>query len=236
MGWDEQVFPHGEFAPLTPELWAVQGSLPRSPLPRTMLVYRYAPERLLIYSAVALEPAAMARLEALGRPDLILIPNSLHRLQAGAYLERYPDARVICPEAARAHVEALVPVHATAEATLPGLGLACHAPPGVKPGELVYELPLEGGVALLFTDLLFNLSHRPGCSGWILRLLGSTGFFGVTRIGKALALQDRAAFADWLRTQAERSDVRLISVAHGEAIVEGCGERLRAAASRLSRT
>ena len=38
----------------------------RSPVPRNMIVWRHAPGKLLIYSAVALEESAMQRLEELG--------------------------------------------------------------------------------------------------------------------------------------------------------------------------
>jgi hypothetical protein len=234
MSWSEQVYPHGELEQVADRLWAVRGSLPRSPLPRSMLLYRYAPGKLLVHSAVALDPARMQQLEALGTPDLILVPNRMHRLQAPAYAARYPEARVVCPAAARDHVAKLVRVHATAEEALPPLGVSCHAPPGVKGGELVYELPLEGGVALVFTDLLFNLRHLPGVSGWLVRLIGSSGFFGVTRLGRALMLQDRRALAAWLREQAAREDLRVISVAHGERIEGDCGQRLRDAADRLA--
>jgi pimeloyl-ACP methyl ester carboxylesterase len=199
-----------------------------------MLLYRYAPERLLVHSAVALDPAGMQQLEALGTPGVILVPNRMHRLQAPAYAERYPEARVVCPAAVRDHVAKVVSVQATVEEVLPELGGRCHAPPGVKPGELVYELPLEGGVALAFTDLLFNLPYQRGVSGWLTRLIGSSGFFGVTRVGRMLLVDDRRALAAWLREQAAREDLRLISVAHGERVGAACGQRLREAAGRLA--
>lgn len=234
MSWSEQVYPHGELRQVADRLWSVSGSLPRSPVPRNMLVYRHAPGKLLVYSSVALGEAGMQQLEALGRPNVILVPNPMHRLQAAAYLERYPDARVVCPASVRARAEKVVTVHATVEEVLPELGGRCLAPPGVKPTEPVYELPIEGGVALVFTDLLFNLPHLPGCSGWFIRLVGSSGFFGITRIGRMLCLTDKRAFAAWLREQAERDDLKVLSVAHGDLITEDCSARLRAAAERLA--
>jgi hypothetical protein len=231
--WSRHVYPHGELSPLGERLWVVAGSLPRLPIPRNMFVYRLEDGGLLVYSSVAMSEEKMNQLDALGPVRLILVPNHFHRMQARVYLQRYPDARVVCPAAARNHVAKEVTVHGTAEEVLPEHGVIYHQPAGVKPTEGVYEFAVEGGHALLFCDTLFNCPHQPGLGGVLVRLIGSTGFFGATRISKAFVLSDRRAFKAWLEDQARRTDLQLIGVAHGDSISERCCERLAEAAARL---
>jgi hypothetical protein len=116
---------------------------------------------------------------------------------------------------------------------LANLGIRCHVPRGIKPFELTYELDLSPGSALIFTDVLFNLDHLSGFTGRLLRLVDSTGFFGITRIGRFLSLKDREAFKQWLLEAAETENFRVICVGHGNRIQDNCAERLREAAGRL---
>jgi len=230
--WASHVLPHGPLTKLTAGLWVVTGSLPRQPLPRTMTVFRLPSGGLWLHSAVALNEAGMDALEALGPPEVMVVPSGMHRLDAAVYKERYPDLRVICPRGARKAVEKVVAVDADAEDTLEEQGIAWQAPPGMKPDELVYELPVEGGRALVFCDALFNLDHLPGFGGWLSKMMGSTGFFGTTFVGR-LFTRDKAGWKGWLASQAERDDVRYIVVAHGKPITADCARRLGEAAARL---
>jgi hypothetical protein len=232
--WEEHVLPHGPLVELVPGLWQVTGSLPRGNMPRNMVLYRLPDGQLLVHGAIALDKPTITDVESLGAPSWLVVPNGWHRLDAAVYCRRYPAMRVVCPGAARKSVAARVPVDALAEDALPRLGILCHVPDGTRPGELVYELPVAGGAALIFTDLLFNLGDLPGLDGWLFRRLGSTGFFGMTRIGRWLNLRDRPRFQAWLRQLARRTDLKAICVGHGTAITSGCAEHLEAAASRLS--
>ena len=110
----------------------------------------------------------MAALDALGRVSIILVPNSVHRLDAGFYKKRYPDARVVAPAAARAKVEDVIAVDALAEDELPKHGVTIHPLPGWKHGELGYEFALPGGGrALVLSDVLTNANPVPGFGGWV---------------------------------------------------------------------
>lgn len=204
-------------------------------MPRNMIVYRFANRQLLIYSAIALDKPTLTELETLGTPSYLVVPNRFHRLDAGVYKGRFPALQVLCPEAARRAVEKVVPVNASVEAVLPTLGVVCHAPPGVRAGEVVLEFALEKGRALVCCDLLFNLRKFRGWDGWLMRKIGgSVGFFGVTALGKLMLLKDRKAFRGWLERQAARTDLALITVAHGEAITSQPAQALRGAAERLA--
>ncbi len=230
--WSAHVFPHGELTELVPGFWQVEGSLGRSPLPRAMAVARLPDGRLWLHSVIALDDATQAQLEALGDIGFIVVPSGMHRADAAVYAERYPNARVVCPAAARDKVEQVVKGHGTCEDELPAAGVTCTSPPGLKPDELVYEVPVEGGVALVFCDALFNLPHLPGFSGLMAKWMGSTGFFGTTRVGR-MFMGNTAAWKGWLQQTAGRDDLRVISVAHGAAITERCAERMAEAAARL---
>jgi hypothetical protein len=230
--WTAHVFPHGDLLELAPGLWSVTGTLGRSPLPRTMVVYRLKDGGLLIHSAVALDEAGMAALEALGEPRVLVVPNRLHRSDAGVYKERYPELRVCCPEGARKAVEQVVAVDATSAELLPPLGITCHLGGAF---EHIYELPLHEGVALVCADSLFHVrEHFPGLQGFVMRYITrSTGFFGVTGLGRMFLGKGIKPLKEWLLQQAARDDVRAFVVGHGSAVTSDVAGALRGAAERL---
>jgi hypothetical protein len=233
--WTSHLLPHGPWRKLAPRLWEITGSLPRGKLPRNMVVHKLASGGLLIHSAVVIDEAALAEMLAWGEPEVMIVPSGLHRLDAAAYKERFPKLRVLAPAASKEVVEKKIKVDATCEDALPALGVKAHAADGIRPVELAYEMPIdaEDGKALVVTDMLMNIPHLPGFDGMIMRLLGSTGFFGITRIGKVLLMKDRAAFKAWLCKMATTTGLNAVCVAHGDLIVERCSDRLLEAADRL---
>ena len=231
MSWTRRILPHGPIEQLAETLWQVTGSLPRMALPRNMLVYRRPDGRLWIHSAIALEAPAMTELERLGEPAWLIVPNALHTLDAPAYRRRYRSLQVLCPAATRAAIAKKVVVDGVVEEVLPPLGIAVLAPAGSKPLENAYRLPVGNG-ALAFCDLLFNVPHQKGFGGRILRWLGSTGYFGVTKIGRRLFVEDANALANWLDALAA-TEPDLVTVAHGNAVPKDVGTSLREAARRL---
>jgi hypothetical protein len=239
MTWQQHVLPHSQVRQLGPALWYVTGSLPKGSMPRTMVVHRLSGgesgrARLLIHSAVALNDAGMNQLEALGTPSVMIVPNRFHRLDAAVWKERYPELQVLCPEAAAPQVKARVPVDGSCEASLPGYEIVCHATPGIRAGELCYEMACgDGTKALVVTDVLFNLPDLPGLDGKIFKWLGSTGFFGITRIGRLMMMNDRQAFKQWLLDLSRRTDIAHVVVGHGDPLSGNVAEKLKAAAGRL---
>ena len=95
---------------------------------------------------------------------------------------------------------------------------------------LGHEIHTPEVVQILSEDELVSLV--PGFEGWILRIIGSTGFFGMTRIGRFLMLKDRSAFKAWLLSLAEKKP-HAILVAHGNPVLENTSQALRASAARL---
>ncbi len=229
-----RVLPHGPLVRLDDRLWQVTGSIERLPLPRNMLIYRLDDGGLLVHSAIALDEPGMLALAALGPVEAVVVPNGYHRLDARFYRARFPSARFVGPEGSRKRIEQVVHLDETCEAALPALGVRVHVPDGTRGLELALELPLASGAALVFCDLVFHVPHQPGFGGWVLKnISASTGFFGASRLAKMALVRDKKALAGWLRRMAERDDLRLVAMAHGDAVAEDIPGHLRAAADRL---
>jgi len=234
--WNEHVHPHGSLDPLAPGLWQATGSLARNPLPRNMQVWRAPSGGLLIHSAICLDGDGMEALDALGPVQWIVVPCAMHRADALPYRERYPDAQILCPSAARAKVEEVVAVDGLCETVLPTLGIEVHEPKGLKPFELHLLFPLEDGTkALLVTDSLFNLGPQPpsGFGGLMLKWMGSVGPLGISRLGRWLLLKDRAEWRSHLEQMAETPALAVLCLAHGEAVQGDVDLALQQAAERL---
>lgn len=230
---DWTLLPHGPLTRLAPRVWQATGELKNPPLPRAMTVWTMDDGGLWIHSAVNLDVDSMRALEHVGAPRVLVVPNGYHRMDAAAWKARYPDLRVVGPEAARAKIEEVVPMDA-ADTDVPGV--VVHEVPGLKPLEHVYEIDTGEGKGLVFCDAVFNMpEHRPGFGGFVLRMMGSTGSFGMTRIGRFALLQDKKAFRGWLERQAARDDLTLVTMAHGRPLTgaEQVKKKLAEAAERL---
>jgi hypothetical protein len=232
--WSQHLLPHGPWQKLADQLWLLQGTLPRGSMPRTMVVYRKSNGGLIVHSGVVIDDEALSEMLSWGRIDTLIVPNPWHRLDAAAYREKFPNIQIVAPRAAMAKVAEKVAVDGAAEDLLIGTGFEPWNIEGIKATELCYRVDLGKGHGLVFTDALMNLSHLKGLEGWILRLVGSTGFFGMTAIGRLILLKERKAFKQWLLTESQSPGLRLVAVAHGAPILGvECSLALRRAAERL---
>src|SRR5262249_3308422 len=100
----QKLRPHGDLEELVPGVWMVTGSLPVR-LKRNMTVVRMSDGSLLLHSVVAMNEAGMAKLDALGKPSVMIVPHAGHCMDAPFYKARYPEIRVVCPAGTRAQVE-----------------------------------------------------------------------------------------------------------------------------------
>lgn len=229
--------PHGPISPVVDGVWQVQGTLPGgNPLPRTMVLWRLPSGGLCIHSAVNLSEEGMAELEALGTPEMLLVPNRFHRMDAAAWKARYPSIQVIAPKAARRFADQVLPTQADCETVLPPLGVQVIHAGGLKALECIYRVGPEDSYALVFTDTLFNVrEHLPGVHGFFMRYLtGSTGFFGLTRLARLFSLSSAADYKAWLGEQ-KQSSLAAILVGHGPPIAgnAACMDALDEAIERL---
>ncbi len=227
------VLPHGPIEKLEPNLWRVEGSLPRMALRRVMTVIRLEDGRLVIHSAIALDEGSMAEIEAWGRPAVLLVPNAFHRLDAPAWVTRYPDIEVRCPPGGRSKVEEVVRVDADYRGFDGGRTLSIEILDGIGGSEAVLAVRSPGGTSLVFNDALFNMPHGRGLSGFVFRYVtGSSGFPRVTRLFRVLAVKDRGRLRAHFERLADTPDLVRLIVSHHEAVErDPRGVLLRAAES-----
>ncbi len=96
-----RIYPHGPIRVLAPTLWEVTARH-GLPIQRNMAIARLGDGGLLLHSCVALSEPGMAELEGLGSPSVLAVPHAMHAMDVPFYLERYPDMRVVCPQASQA--------------------------------------------------------------------------------------------------------------------------------------
>lgn len=231
----ENLLPHGDFKQIEENLWVLNGTLPHHmPLPRSMTVFRMKDGGLWIHSAIALDDRAQRKLESFGEPKYLVVPNTMHRMDAPVYKDTYPAIKVVCPKASMEKVSEKVPVDASCEEAFADSEIIAHVIPGAKPIEMAYELPLVSGKkALVFNDLLVNVTETKGILGGFLKLIGRIGSFRSPPSNKMLLLDDKKKFAAWLKEQSLRPEIQIVTVAHGEPVTQRAPQRLGEAALQV---
>lgn len=214
---DWNVLPHRPIDKLTENLWRVEGDLAGMPLKRVMTIARRSDGSLLIHNAIALGEAEMQQIDAFGKVAYIVVPNGYHRLDAGVYKQRYPQAKVLCPSGARSKVAEVVAVDGTYEDLPPDDAMSLTTLEGMGGSEGVLLVFSPDGVTAVFNDVLFNMPHVSGLQGVILKhLTQSTGGLRVTRIARLFLIKDRAALRAHLERLAGTPQLRRIIVSHHE--------------------
>jgi len=232
---DWKVLPHGPIERLEPNLWRVEGTLPRMALRRVMTLIRLDDGRVVVHSAISLDDRSMAEIEAWGRPAVLLVPNAFHRLDAPAWVARYPQIEVRCPPGGRSKVEQVVRVDADYRGFDGGRTLIIEVIEGIGGSEAVLVVRSPGGATLVFNDALFNMPHGRGVAGFIFRYVtGSTGGPRVSRLFRMLGIKDRARFRDHLRRLSDTPDLVRIIVSHHEMITDEPAAMLRSVAAALA--
>jgi hypothetical protein len=216
---DWTVLDHGPLEKLESNLWRVEGDLPGMSMRRVMTLARMSDGRLVIHNGVALEDGLMREIEAFGPPSFLVVPSGYHRMDALAFKARYPELAVVCPAGARAPVEKVVPVDLTYD-QFPGdaqVGLRHVAGLGDREG--VMTVRHGDRATLVFNDLIFNMPHRGGFTGFVLEhLTQSSGGPRISRISRMFIVRDRSALQADLRTLAQTAGLHRIVVAHHEVI------------------
>jgi hypothetical protein len=234
MGDDDwPVLPHGPLERVADNLWRVEGSLGAMPLQRVMVVARLRDGRLVVHGAMAMQEPAMKELEALGEPAVMLVPSRYHRMDAPRYARRYPAMLVYCPRGSREQVAAVVRVDGTFEDFAGDASVRLDHVDGIGDMEGVVRVHSEDGTTLVFNDVLFNMPHRGGVGGRIVRLIGSSGGPRVTRTGRFFLVKDARALARRFVALAKTPDLVRVMVAHHETITHEPAEALRRVALTL---
>jgi hypothetical protein len=231
--WDP--LPHLPIEELEPNLWRVQGSLHGMALKRVMTLVRLADGRIVVHSAIALDDDAIARIDAWGKPAVLLVPNAYHRLDAPAWVDRYPSLEVRCPSGARRKIEEVVRVDGDYDGLDLGEDLTVENLDGLSAAEGVLTVRSPAGATLVFNDALFNMPHGTGMAGWFFRYVtASTGGPRVSRLFRWFVIKDRAALRAHLERLAETPDLVRIIVSHHRMITEKPSETLREVAATLA--
>ena len=222
------IFPYGAPVQLAPGLWQLKGSL-KLPVPRNMTIFRDANGELVLYSVIAMHEDGMRALEALGRPAVMVIPHRRHQMDAAFYKERYPSLRVLA--ANPRHVPSVDVDGGLGE--LQARGICAYVLPGNTYEDVVMELPAGGSHALCICESFGNVSLH-GFLGAALRFLGPPGGGpGVARAVRWRELRDIPRLKQWLASQAERADLKMLLFGHGDAITSNVQRVLLHAADRL---
>lgn len=229
-----KVLPHGPLEKLSDRVWRLQGSLEGMPLQRVMTIARRSDETLVVHNPICVEDGVQAEIERLGTIATLVVPNGWHRLDAKVFHARYPAARVICPPGARAKVTDVVPVTGTYADEPADPNVWFETLDGVRGAEGVMFVRDGSGVTIVLNDILFNMPHRSGVSGFILRhIMASSGGPKLSRIGRWFLAKDKPALKACFERLAATPDLVRIVVSHHEVIASEPGKVLGSVAASL---
>jgi hypothetical protein len=225
--------PDEALEPLAENLWRVSAMVPGMALRRTMTVARRSDGRLVIHNAIMMAEPAMQKLEGLGTPGYLVVPNGWHRLDAPRLKQRYPGLVVLAPRGARAKVAKKVAVDGTFEDFPADGAVVLEALAGVGEREGVMRVTSSDGVTIVLCDLVFNMDRKPGFFGFMMNTVtASTPGPRVSRLSRMALVKDRAAVRAELARLAETPNLVRLVVAH-EKVASGPDA---AAALRLAAT
>jgi len=224
------LYPHGPVSFVDDGLFVVEGRWKHSAFERKMTVFLLASGEVAVHSAIAMDEAGMAALEAVGRPAWILVPNSLHYADAGWYAERYPSARVLVPAAARVKLfEKVRRIDGSIDEDWPE---SLHGELAIVPlrGTRIAEAAFVHGPSrtLVLTDAVFHYggSDLPWMARMIMRANRAYGRFGPSRIFNSFVIQDRDAFHASIDALLELDFDRVI-MSHGRVLDTGGKDAVR---------
>jgi hypothetical protein len=225
------VLPHGKLTRVNDRILEVVGNLkmPLMDLPRRMTAVRTNTGALVIFSAIALREPDMAELEAFGRPGFLVVPSLRHRLDAPAYVKRYPNLTVVTPRTGAEKIAEVVRVDTHTpnfdDASIRYMEIA---------GDSALEVDGEDGLTVIVNDLIGDIHDQSGVGGWLLKMMGFAGDDPHVPAPVKLVLgRHKGEVAQLFRRWAEREDLRRIIVSHGDPIETDPRGALRTLATSL---
>jgi hypothetical protein len=226
------LYPHGPIDFVDDGLFVVSGRWKKSAFERKMTVFLLASGEVAVHSAIAMDEAGMASLQAIGRPSWILVPNRLHASDAGFYADRYPSSRVLVPAAVRGKLfEKLPRIDGSIDDDWP---VALRGELAVVPlrGTRIGEVAFVHGPSrtLVLTDAVFNYGgdDLPRLSRLFMRANRAYDRFGPSRIFTSFVIFDRDAFSASIDDLLEHEFDRVI-MSHGRTLASGGKAAIREA-------
>ncbi len=174
-----KVLPHGRVKTVDDRIITVEGNIPMplGKFPRRMTVVGLSRNRSAIFSAMALAEPAMRRIEEVGKPSFLIVPNGHHRIDARPWKQRYPKLKVLCPPGAKESVSEAVPVDSTDD-ILGDKEVQFVVVEGTGKAEAALVVRRKDRTTLVANDVIANVRHPHGLGAKIMvRLAG----FGVKR-------------------------------------------------------
>jgi hypothetical protein len=231
-----KVLPHGQVRSIDDRIVTVEGDIPMplGKFPRRMTVVGLSRNRSAIFSAIALQEAGMRRVEEVGKPSFLIVPNGHHRLDAHAWKERYPKLKVICPPGAKESVAEAVPVDSTDD-ILSDKEVDFVVVEGTGEAEAALVVRREGGTTLIVNDMIANVRHPRGVGAKIIARLAGFGVKRprVPRVVKRMMIKDQKILTEQLRAWSKIPELRRIVPSHGE-IIDQPAPALRRLAEELT--
>ena len=141
--WEDHVEKeHGELNEVAPGLFQIDASYYNFRKYRNMTVLLLPNGNTLIHSPIALPEDAMAKVEAIGKPQFLFVPNASNcaRVDLSVYQKRYPDAKIILPQCISEKLKDQVSEAAIAETELKSIDsgfLFINPPLKDMPGTLI---------------------------------------------------------------------------------------------------
>jgi len=216
-----RVLPHGPLRELAPGLLTVVGQipLPLGNFPRRMTVVALPNKRSALFSPFPLDEASMERVEAVGAPAFLIVPNGGHRLDLRPMKTRYPQAKVVSATGARALISEAVAVETTAPDLGKDIDLVSVA--GMGDTELALVIRHEGGASLVTNDIIGNVANPQGPGAWVMaRMTGFGPNPAVPRYVRKTYVKDEAALARQLKEWAVIPGLARLIPSHGEVIAQ----------------
>jgi hypothetical protein len=214
------VLPHGKLTQVDEGLLTVVGELkmPLADFTRRMTVVRLDDDRLVIFSAIALEEPEMRQLEAYGDPAFLIVPNDLHRIDAKIWKDRYPELIVVAPPGAREKVSEVVSVD-TDSVDFKDSSVRYLNVLGTEGSEAALVVRRRAGTTLIVNDLIWNVPDQPGLGGWLFHAMGLSGDHPIIPfVVKLHSIRDRAAVRHQLQEWSRLNGLQRIIVSHGDII------------------
>jgi hypothetical protein len=227
-----KVLPHGPVKAVDERIVTVEGDIPMplGKFPRRMTVVGLSRNRSAIFSAMALKEPDMQRIEEVGKPSFLIVPNGHHRLDARIWKQRYPRLKVMCPPDARESVAQAVPVDSTDD-VLGDKDVDFVIVGGTGKAEAALVVRRTGGTTLIVNDVIANVRHPRGFGAKIMARIFGFGIKGpqVPRVVKRAMVEDEQQLAAQFRQWAKFDGLRALIPSHGDII-----ERPAASLERLA--
>jgi hypothetical protein len=218
-----------------PGIWTAEGQADKQ-IPKFLRKYDFSTRMtviklidggLFLHSPIHLDSGLRAELGGLGEVRAIVAPNKYHHLYAGDACAAYPNAKLYGAPG--------LPVK---RKDLRFAGMLADEPRVEWRGDLeqrtIRGMPMLNEVVffhpssrtLILTDLVFNVpAHRPWGIPIVTRMLGVSGRFGPSRLGRLLIRDKEAARASLGSIM--RWDFDRVILAHGDVVASGGHKKVR---------